>query len=76
MHTANIWSYSVGNQLKANDVLCFFMNESGNERELGELLLAHKNIFSYFPKLSDFGLLNLKCTLGLFLSFRIFKYNF
>lgn len=41
------------------------MNESGNAGELREALLAHKNIASYFPKLSEVVNLNLKYILGL-----------
>lgn len=41
------------------------MNESSNGGELREALLAHKNIASYFPKLSEFVNLNLKYILKL-----------
>lgn len=54
------------------------MNVSDHGGELREPLLAHKNIASYFPKLSEFVNLNLMYILGLdvYLSFRIFKYIF
>lgn len=63
VHAPNIWSRCAERQRKARDA--FLMNESGNGGELREALLAHKNIASYFPKLSEVVNLNLKYILEL-----------
>lgn len=75
MHAPDIWSRCAGRQRKARDAC--LMNESSNGGELREALLAHKNIASYFPKLSEFVNLNLKYILKLGVSVSVWnKYVF